>query len=74
LQRTAGSVWAALAKPRRPPDSEFHTDPLTAGDYEITAGRINESDDPYVSSIRMGDEDVLAKGLRFVPYRLPILA
>jgi hypothetical protein len=45
------------------PDGTFHTEPLAAGDYEVTAGRINESDDVYVSAIRMGDEDVLAKGL-----------
>jgi hypothetical protein len=44
-------------------DGTFHSEPLAAGDYEVTTGRINESDDLYVSAIHMGDEDVPAKGL-----------
>ena len=44
-------------------DGTFHTEPLPAGDYEVTTGSWNESHDLYVSAIRMGDEDVLAKGL-----------
>jgi protocatechuate 3,4-dioxygenase beta subunit len=45
------------------PDGTFHTEPLAAGDYEVTTGSVNESDDLYLSAIRTGDQDVLAKGL-----------
>jgi hypothetical protein len=41
----------------------FHSEPQAAGDYEVTTGSVNESDDLYLSAIRMGDEDVLARGL-----------
>jgi protocatechuate 3,4-dioxygenase beta subunit len=45
-------------------DGTFRTEPLAPGEYEVTAGRVNESrDDLYVSAVRMGDEDVLAKRL-----------
>lgn len=57
------NVYPQAVLARVEPDGAFHTEPLAAGDYEVTAGRINESDDLYVSAIRMGDEDVLAKGL-----------
>jgi hypothetical protein len=57
-------------------DGTFHTEPLRAGDYELTTGRVNESDDLYLRAIRMGDEDVLAKGLHLggaPPARLEIV-
>ena len=44
-------------------DGEFHTELLPAGDYEVVTGRVNESDDLYISAIHVGDQDVLAKGL-----------
>jgi len=44
------------------PDGSFHTEPFPVGDYTVTTGSFNESHDLYVSAMRMGDEDVLAKG------------
>ena len=45
------------------PDGAFHTELLPEGDYEVTTGSVNESDDLYISAIRAGDQDVLVKGL-----------
>jgi hypothetical protein len=44
-------------------DGAFHTEMLPAGDYDVTTGSVNESDDFYISAIRMGDQDALAQGL-----------
>jgi Carboxypeptidase regulatory-like domain len=44
-------------------DGTFHSELLPAGDYIVRAGTTGRADDLYLSAIRIGDEDVLAKGL-----------
>jgi hypothetical protein len=44
-------------------DGTFHTEPLAAGDYEVTTGTTGPADDLYLSAIHMGDHDVLAQAL-----------
>jgi protocatechuate 3,4-dioxygenase beta subunit len=44
------------------PDGTFHTELLPAGDYDISV-TTGQADDLYLSAIRFGDQDVLAKGL-----------
>jgi hypothetical protein len=45
-------------------DGTFTLAAVPAGDYDIELASAGPGDDLYVSSIRRGDDDVLAKGLR----------
>ncbi|MBZ5579807.1 MAG: carboxypeptidase-like regulatory domain-containing protein [Acidobacteriia bacterium] len=45
-------------------DGAFTVAAVPAGDYDIALGSAGPGDDLYVSAIRRGDDDVLAKGLR----------
>jgi len=44
-------------------DGTFTVGDVTSDDYDVTVGNTGRGDDLYVSAIRRGDEDVLAKGL-----------
>lgn len=46
------------------PDGTFTLDGIPTGEYDIALGSTGPGDDLYVSAIRRGDDDVLAKGLR----------
>lgn len=45
-------------------DGAFSLGSVAAGEYDVTLGSAGPADDLYVSAIRRGDEDALAKGLR----------
>jgi hypothetical protein len=44
-------------------DGTFTLAAVPAGDYDVQVGSVGPGDDLYVSAIRRGDDDVLAKGL-----------